>query len=108
MFVRSLARASTLFGTAVGALLAILTTAAHAAPPVWTGNPIQAQFVNDRIIINLKEQDVLVGGPPINVTVGAVLVDGQQSTVVGVTLPFQGGICLAVEDEGFDVEIHNV
>jgi hypothetical protein len=104
MFFRSLARASTLFSAFVAALLTLLTTASHATTPVWTGAPIAAQFVNNRVIINLKDQGVLRGGPTINVSIGQVFVDGQPSTTVGVTLPFQSGICLAIEDEGFDVE----
>lgn len=105
MFFRSLARAGTLF---VGALLAVLTVPAHAKAPVFTGNPIQAQFVNNRVIINLKDQNVVVGGPPVNITVGLVFVDDEQSTSVGVTNVLQGGVgvCLAVEDEGFDSEFN--
>lgn len=108
MFFRSLARASTLFVAFAGVALALLTTAAHAKAPVFTGSPIQALFENDRIIINLKDQNVLVGGPSINVAIGQVTVDGQPSGVVGVTQPLQGGICLAIEDEGFDSEFNNL
>ncbi|HEY7642523.1 MAG TPA: autotransporter domain-containing protein [Steroidobacteraceae bacterium] len=108
MFVRSLARASTLFSTLVVALFAVFTTTAHAAAPIFTGSPIQAQFVNARVIINLKQQNVLRGGPPVNVSVGLITVDGQQSTLVGVTNASQFGVCLAVEDEGFDPAVNNV
>lgn len=106
MFFRSLARASTLFSVSAlaGVMLTLLTTAAHAAEPVWTGAPIQAQFVNNDLIINLKDQGVLRGGPPINVAVGTVFVDGQPSVTVSVTNAFQGGICLNIGDRGFDVE----
>ena len=97
-----------MFVRSFGALaLALLTTAAYAKAPVFTGNPIQAQFENNRIIVNLKEQNVLVGGPPINMAIGQVTVDGQPSTLVGVTQPLQGGVCLAVEDEGFDSAVNN-
>src|SRR4030095_6133194 len=106
MFFRSLARASTLFSTL--ALLVLVTTTAYATPPTWTGNPISALFENDRIIVNLKDQNVLVGGPPINVAIGQVTVDGQPSSLVGVTQPLQGGVCLAVEDEGFASAVNNL
>lgn len=106
MFFRSLARASTLSSTLLVAVLAVLTTTAHAAAPVFTGNPIQAQFVNNRVIINVKDQNVVVGGPPVNITIGQIIVGGQQSTTVGVTNALQGGVCLAVEDEGYDSEFN--
>jgi len=106
MFVRSLARASTLFSTLVAALL--VTSTAHATPPTFTGTPISALFENARIIVNLKDQGVLVGGPSINVAIGQITVDGQPSALVGVTQPLQGGVCLAVEDEGFDSAVNNV
>lgn len=106
MFFRSLARASTLSSTLLVAVLAVLTTTAHAAAPVFTGNPIQAQFVNNRVIINVKDQNVVVGGPPVNITIGQIIVGGQASTTVGVTNALQGGVCLAVEDEGYDSEFN--
>jgi hypothetical protein len=108
MFFRSLARAGTLSSAFAAALLTLLTTAAHAAAPVWTGAPIQAQFVNNDVIINLKDQAVLRGGPPINVAVGTVFVDGQPSSTVNVTNAFQGGICLDIGDRGFDVDSTSV
>ena len=66
---------------------------------MFTGQPIQALFVNNQVIINLKEQSVLTGGPPINVSSGLITVDGQPTTtLLSVTNAFQGGICLAIED----------
>jgi outer membrane autotransporter protein len=102
MFFRSLARASTLFSAFVAALFMFLTTAAHATVPVWTGAPIAAQFVNNNVIINLKDQGVLRGGPTINVSVDAIFVDGQPSASVSVVNAFQGGICLGIGDQGFE------
>jgi outer membrane autotransporter protein len=102
MFFRSLARASILFGAFVGALL--LTTATHAAAPVWSGNPIRADFDDTLLRINLKTQDVIRGGPPVNVTVGNVIVDGQISSVVGIQPfnPFQANtVCLQIQDVDF-------
>jgi outer membrane autotransporter protein len=106
MFFRSLARASTLFSAVSAALLAIVTTSAHAAAPVFTGNPIQANFEGTLLRINLKQQNVIVGGPPVNVSVGTITVDGVASTLVGV-IPFNvppanNTVCLQIEDEGFD------
>src|SRR5262245_4021768 len=106
MFFRSLARASTLGSAAVAALLTLVTSMAHAAAPVFTGNPIQADFEGTLLRINLKQQNVLVGGPPVRVTVGTIFVDGQPSTLVGV-IPFvvppaNNTVCLQLEDEGFD------
>jgi hypothetical protein len=68
MFVRSLARASTLFSALVGALLAALMPAAHAAPPVITGSPVTAQMpnINDQpVTINLRELGVIAGSAPL-------------------------------------------
>jgi outer membrane autotransporter protein len=104
MFFRSLARAGTLSSAFAAVMLTLLTSAAYAAPPVWTGAPIQAQFVNNNVIINLKDQGVLRGGPPIDVAVGTVFVDGVATDTVSVTNAFQGGICLDIGDRGFDVE----
>jgi outer membrane autotransporter protein len=108
MFFRSLARAGTVFGAVVGALLSFVSIPANAKAPVFTGQPIRVQFVNDRLLINLKDQGVLIGGPPVNVSVGTVTVDGQTSTLVGVNNQFQAGVCLFVEDEGFDPEFNNL
>ena len=54
---------------------------------MFTGNPIQANFEGTLLRINLKQQNVIVGGPPVNVTVGTITVDGSASTLVGV-IPF--------------------
>jgi hypothetical protein len=99
MFFRSLARAGTLFSAA--ALFAIVTTTANAAAPVFTGNPIQANFIGTLLRVNLKQQNVIVGGPPVNITVGAI----QPSTVgiIGfVVPPANNTLCLQIEDEGYD------
>ena len=108
MFFRSPARAGSVFNGFAGALLALVSTVAYAVPPVFTGSPILALFDNDRIIVNLKDQSVVRGGPPINILIGQVTVDGQPSGDVGVTQPLQGGVCLAIEDEGFDPQVSNV
>lgn len=106
MFFRSLARAGTLSSAFAAVALALLTTAAHAKAPVFTGSPILADFEGTLLRINLKQQNVLTGGPPVNVTVGNVIVDGQISTLVGVNAfsPLQDPttVCLSIEDEGFD------
>jgi outer membrane autotransporter protein len=103
MFVRSLARASTLFVAFSGALL--LTAAAHARAPVFTGQPILADFDDGQIFLNLKTQNVLVGGPPVNITVGTVFINGQPTGLVNVATisPTQAPttVCLFVEDEDF-------
>lgn len=104
MFFRSLARAGTLSSAFAAVALALLTTAAQAKAPVFTGNPLQAQFVNDRVIINLKDQNVVVGGPPVTITVDQIFVGAGPGNTVGVTNVLQGGVCLAVEDEGYDQE----
>jgi outer membrane autotransporter protein len=102
MLFRSLARARTLFGAV--ALLATVTTA-HAAAPQFTGNPIQANFEGTLLRVNLKQQNVIVGGPPVNVTVTNLLVDGQSSTLVGISSfivpPANNTVCLEIEDEGY-------
>ena len=59
MFFRSLARASMFFATVVTAL-ALATSLAHATTPVWTAIPISAEFVDNSVIINLKDQGVLI------------------------------------------------
>ncbi len=109
MFFRSLARARTLSSAFAAVALAALTTAAHAKAPVFTGQPIQALFVNNQVIINLKDQGVLTGGPPINVSSGLITVDGQPTTtLLSVTNAFQGGICLGIEGLAFDAARDNV
>jgi outer membrane autotransporter protein len=106
MFVSSLARASTLLSAFTGTLLVLLTPFAHAAAPIFTGTPIRAQFDGAQVEINLRTQNVIIGGPSINITVGNVLVGGQSSGLVGVQPfnPFQAPstICLQLEDEGYD------
>ncbi len=111
MFVRSLARASMLLTACTGVALTLLTGAAHARAPQFTGAPILADFEGTLLRINLKQQNVLSGGPPINITVGNVIVDGQISTLVGIS-PFNplqapNTVCLSVEDEGFDPATNN-
>ena len=104
MFVRSLARASTLFCAFVAALL-VATPAAHAKAPVFTGQPILADFDDGQIFLNLKTQNVIVGGPPVNVTVGNVFIGGQPTGLVNVApiFPTQAAttVCIFVEDEDF-------
>jgi outer membrane autotransporter protein len=112
MFLRSLARASTLFSALVGALLAAVTTAAYAgAPPVFTGNPIQANFDGTLLRIGLKQQNVITGGPLLNVTVGTITVVGGAGDEVGIN-PFivspsvNRTACLTLEDEGYDPAVN--
>jgi outer membrane autotransporter protein len=111
MFFRSLARASTLSGAFGAALLVVLTPAARAAAPVFTGTAIQANFEGTLLRINLKQQNVIAGGPPVNVSVGTVLVDGAASSLVGITPfnvpPANNTVCLQIEDQGFDPAVNN-
>ena len=108
MFFRSLARASTLFSALVGA------AARRAARPPRTPAPrcspatrSGANFEGTLLRINLKQQNVIVGGPP----------DHRHrrhhyrrqhpaSTLVGVdpfvVPPANNSVCLQIEDEGFD------
>src|SRR4030095_17256569 len=82
MFVRSLARASTLFSALVGALLAALMPTAHAAPPVITGGPVTAQMpnINDQpVTINLRELGVIAGSAPLVVEPASL----QVTTALG-------------------------
>jgi outer membrane autotransporter protein len=108
MFVRSLARAGMLFRTFIGVSLALLTATAHAAAPVFTGNPISAAFDGTRLTVNLKDQNVLVGGPPVNVTVGTIFLNGQAQlppVAVNVVQALQFGVCLTIEDLAFDPQV---
>jgi outer membrane autotransporter protein len=104
MFVRSLARASTLFRASLGVTLALLAATAQAAP-VFTGNPINAAFDGTRLTVNLKDQNVLVGGPPLNVTVGTIFINTQPQLppiAVNIVQALQFGVCLTIEDLAFD------
>jgi outer membrane autotransporter protein len=108
MFFRSLARASTSFRTFVGAALAVVTTAAHAAAPVFTGTPIRALFDGTQLEINLRQQNVIIGGPTINVAVVDVIIGGVPGSSQVAIDPFFGAqapntICLQLEDEGYDL-----
>ncbi|HKU12944.1 MAG TPA: autotransporter domain-containing protein [Steroidobacteraceae bacterium] len=105
MFFRSPARAGTLLSAFAGVLLAVVTSTAHARAPVFTGNPILADFEGTLLRINLREQNVITGGPSITITVGNIIVDGQPGTLVGVSpfvLQAPTTVCLTIEDEGFD------
>jgi outer membrane autotransporter protein len=104
MFVRSLARASTSFRALMGVALALLAATTQAAP-VFTGNPISALFDGARVTVNLKDQNVLIGGPPVNVSVGTIFINGQAQLpppAVNVVQALQFGVCLTIEDLGFD------
>jgi outer membrane autotransporter protein len=83
MFFRSLARASTLFSTVAGALLAVLAPAAHAGPPTITGNSVTAELPNagQSITINLRELGVIAGSAPLLIDPSSLqlLVNGQPT-----------------------------
>jgi outer membrane autotransporter protein len=108
MFFRSLARASTVFCTIVGILLAVLATAAHAAPPSITGNPVTAAMpsINDLpITINLRELGVIAGSAPLLVEPASlqVLVNGVATgELVPALFPNNGPgrVCITIRNSG--------
>lgn len=108
MFFRSLARASTLFSAFVGALLAVVTPAAHAGPPSITGNPVTAAMpsINDLpITINLRELGVIAGSAPLLVEPASlqVLVNGVATgDLVPALFPNNGPgrVCIIIRNSG--------
>ena len=111
MFFRSLARASTLFCAFVGGLLAVLATAAHAAPPTITGNAVTAAIpnINDpAITINLRELGVIAGSAPLQIDPSSlqILVNGQTAGGLGVALFPNNGpgrVCISIFNQDFTV-----
>ena len=111
MFFRSLARASTLFCTVAGALLAVLAPAAHAGPPTITGNAVTAQVpnINDpAITINLRELGVIAGSAPLLIDPSTlqILVNGQTAGGLGVALFPNNGpgrVCIGIFNQDFTV-----
>lgn len=108
MFFRSLARACSLPRAFAGALLAISTTAAHAAPPTITGTPLTAAMpnINDPLIaINLRELGVIAGSAPLVIEPASlqVLVDGVPTNglIVGrLANNGPGRVCLTIANSG--------
>lgn len=111
MLFRSLARASTLFCTVAGALLAVLAPAAHAGPPTITGNAVTAQVpnINDPVItINLRELGVIAGSAPLLIDPSTlqILVNGQTAGGLGVALFPNNGpghVCIGIFNQDFTV-----
>ncbi len=109
MFFRSLARASTLFSTAVGVVLAMLASTAHAVAPTFTGQPVTVPLppISQTVIVNMRQQGVIAGSAPITIDTqqGIVFIGGQPSgvlTVAPVGSPSTGGaVCLAVTNVDF-------
>ncbi|HKQ16700.1 MAG TPA: autotransporter domain-containing protein [Steroidobacteraceae bacterium] len=95
-----------LFRALIGVTLALLAATVQGAP-AFTGNSINAQFDGTRLSVNLRDQNVLIGGPSLNVTVGTILINGvpQQQLpgpVVEVIQALQFGVCLTIGDLNFD------
>lgn len=108
MFVRSLARASSLFSALSGALFAVLMPAAHAGPPVITGGPVTAQMpsINDQpITINLRELGVIAGSAPLLVEPASlqVLTDvGGPTGLIPAVFANNGPghVCITIRNNG--------
>jgi outer membrane autotransporter protein len=111
MFVRSLARASTLFSALVAALLAVLAPVAHAGPPTLTGTAATVQLpnINDpAITINLRELGVISGSAPLLIDPASLqlLVNGQPAGTL-VAVPFAnngpGHVCITIANTDFTI-----
>jgi outer membrane autotransporter protein len=108
MFFRSLARASTLFGACVAALIAVFSTAAHAGPPTITGNAVTAQMpnINDQpITINLRELGVIAGSAPLLVEPASLQVldaGGRATGLIPSLFPNNGPgrVCITIANSG--------
>jgi outer membrane autotransporter protein len=108
MFVRSLARASTLLSALVGAVLALLIPTAHAAPPVITGNPVTAKMpnINDpAITINLRELGVIDGSAPLVVSTSQLQIFDQAGAPTGLIPSLfpnngPGRVCITIANNG--------
>ena len=111
MFVRSLARASTLLGTLIGGLLTILAPAAHATPPTITGTPVTAAIpdIDDPpVAINLRELGVISGAGPLTIDIQTlqILVNGNQAGGLSVDLFPNNGpgrACIFILNQDFTV-----
>jgi outer membrane autotransporter protein len=108
MFVRSLARASSLPIALAGALLAVLTPTAHATPPSIPGGAKTAPMpnINDAdITINLRELGFIAGSAPLLVTVQPTSITtaaggptGLQPALFANNGP--GRICITIHNTG--------
>jgi outer membrane autotransporter protein len=109
MFVRSLARASTLCCAFVGASLLGVTTSAHATPPSITAPQVTVPLpqIGQTNVVNLRLQGVIAGSAPIlaGTGQGIVFIGGQPSSVLSVgTLgdgDSAGAVCLALSNNDF-------
>ena len=111
MFVRSLARASTLFRALVGAVLAVLMSTAHAAvPPTITGAPITVALPAigaPAVVIDLRAQGVISGSAPLIIEPASVQLFVNGTPAVGAfriayppALNGPGHVCLEIENGG--------
>jgi len=108
MFVRWLARASSLPIALVGTLLAVLMPSAQAAPPRITGTPVTAQMPNISdlpITINLRELGVIDGSAPLVVsTTGLQIFDqaGAPTGLIPTLFPNNGPgrVCITIANNG--------
>jgi outer membrane autotransporter protein len=108
MFVRSLARASTLFSVLAGVLLIALTSIANADPPAITGSPVTALMpnINDQpITINLRELGVIAGSAPLLVEPASLQVLtalGGPTGLIPSLFPNNGPgrVCITISNNG--------
>src|SRR5262245_59040403 len=98
---------------AAGVLLALLAQthmSTAVAAPGFTGAPIVANPDGTYFFVNLREQGVISGSGPLSVVPvrGSLRVNGAPSSVIGIfAYPGEArGVCLTMEDEGLDPEIH--
>src|ERR1043165_4464166 len=109
MFVRSLARASTLLCAFVGASLLGVTIPAHATPPTIVAPQVTIPLpqISERTIINLRVQGVIAGSAPIlaDTGQGIVFIGGQPSAELGIfSIGFgesPGAICIGLTNNDF-------
>ena len=92
-------------------ILLSLAAPAHAIPPGITGAPIRLDFqTNPGAIINLRQQGVVIGTAPLQVTIGQALVNGSISQQVIGTSDYPGegsrSVCVEIQSSGFDPAIH--
>jgi outer membrane autotransporter protein len=109
MFVRSLARASTLLSALVGALLAALMPIAQAAPPAITGSPVTAQMPNilqPAITLNLRDLGVIAGSAPLVVDQNQLQIftaAGAPTGLIPAVLTSNNGpgdVCITIANNG--------
>ena len=107
MFVRSLARASTLFSAFVGALLVLIAPVAHATAPVFTGSRSSPSSTTRQLSINLRDAERhrrrTVDQRHASATSSSTVSPAAWSAVDPI-IPTQAPttVCLQLEDEGFD------